>query len=466
MFIRRASRPLRNLQYVTQKYSKETASHSYVLDQIKDLAPAISHQTNFVTDRAQGSYIYDDANNEKYLDFTCGIGVTNTGHCHPKVVKAIQDQAGKLLHGQVNIVNHAPMGTLIGKLKEKVIFDKKLDTFFFANSGAEAVENAIKMAKHYTKRTNVIVFQGSFHGRTVATMSLTTSKIIYRVGQQPLMSGVHVAPFPYCHHCVCNSKPSHTCGDRIESDCCMDPIKHLKTLFKQQTSPQETAAILIEPVLGEGGYVPAPKKFMQELRSICDEHGIVFIADEVQTGFGRTGKYFAMEHSGVVPDLLVMAKGIASGLPLSGVVGNKKFMEKSPVGSLGGTYGGNALACAAACGTIDAIEEEGMLENATKMGEYLRGRLNEIKKKHPSLVGDVRGEGLMLAVEFKSEDVGYGFSSAVAKNALKHKLLLLTTSIYETLRIIPPINVSKEEVDIAVDILDKCIEEAKADIKL
>ncbi len=294
-------------------------------DSLSHLSPVWTRIFPIEVDHGEGCYLYD-VNGNAYLDFTCGIGVTNTGHCHPRVVEAIRKQAGLLLHGQANIVHHRPMLELVQELR--TIVPAALDGFFFTNSGAEAVEGGVKLARHATGRTNVIVFQGSFHGRTVGTMSLTTSKTIYRVGYQPLMPGVFVAPYPYAYRYGWN--------DELTTQWCLNELEHL---LVTQTAPQETAAILIEPVLGEGGYVVPPADFLKGVRSICDQHGILLIADEVQSGFGRTGKWFAHEHFGVTPDIMVVAKGIASGLPLAGVFSRLELMNKWMVGSHGGTYG-------------------------------------------------------------------------------------------------------------------------------
>src|SRR5688572_24835955 len=297
------------------------------------MAPVWTRIFNFVADRAEGSYIYTD-DGRKLLDFTCGIGVTNTGHCHPKVVEAIREQAGLFLHAQANIVIHKPMLQLIEELRKVV--PAELDSFFFANSGAEALENAVKIAKVATGRPNVIVFNGSFHGRTHATMALTTSKTIYRTGFGPLPAGIYVSPFPYAFHM-----------NMSEEEASQYALEQLEYLLASQTAPKETAAILIETILGEGGYIAPPKSFMKGLREICDKYGIMLILDEVQSGFGRTGKWFAFEHYDILPDIMTVAKGIASGMPLSGVFTRTDIMKKLETGSIGGTYGGNAIACAA-----------------------------------------------------------------------------------------------------------------------
>jgi 4-aminobutyrate aminotransferase len=401
-----------------------------------------------------GSYLYNDELGKKYLDFTCGIGVTNTGHCHPKVVKAIQEQATKLLHGQMNIVLHKPMYSLMQKwVQKKVMPHDSLNTFFFANSGSEAVEASIKLARHATGKKNVIVMQGGFHGRTIGCMSLTTSKTIYSFKFGPLMPGVFVTPFPYCYHCKSSEKPGKGAGG-----CCLNPIEDLELLLKQQTAPEDTAAIIIEPVLGEGGYVPAPPEFLKKLREVCYKHDILLIVDEVQSGYGRTGKMFAIEYSGVRPDILVMAKGIANGLPLSAIAANKSLFQNSPPGTMGGTYGGNAVAMAAANATLDVILEENVLDNVNKRGKQFKDGLLNLQKKYPKLIGDVRGLGLMIGVELIGP---YGTASQVSKACLDQDFLVLTTSVFETLRMIPPLTVSDQEVNIALEILDKAFEKVQ-----
>jgi 4-aminobutyrate aminotransferase len=396
-------------------------------------------------ERAEGCYIYD-VNGSQWLDFTCGIGVTNTGHCHPKVVEAIRNQAGLLLHGQVNIMIHKPMLELIAELRGLV--PDSIDGYFFTNSGAEAVEGAIKLARHATGRTNVIVFQGSFHGRTVGTMSLTTSKTVYRAGYQPLMPGVFVAPYPYAYR--------YGWSEEQATQFCLE---ELEFLLISQTAPQETAAILIEPVLGEGGYVVPPVAFLQGLRAICDRHGILLITDEVQSGFGRTGKWFAFEHFGIVPDIMTVAKGIASGLPLSGVFSRLELMKKWQAGTHGGTFGGNALACAAGVATIQAMREENMLENARWRGEQLISHLKHLQMEFP-VIGDVRGLGLMVATEFRTLDhqPDKATTKAVVHACEERKMLLLTCGSYDNvIRWIPPLIVNEQQVEDAVGIFTQAL---------
>ncbi len=407
------------------------------------ISPVWSRSAAVVADHGEGVYLVDK-DGRRYMDFTSGIGVTNTGHAHPKVVQAIQAQASKILHAQANIVYHEPMIQLTEELSQVV--PAKLDTFFFSNSGAEAVEAAVKLARAATGKPNIIVFQGSFHGRTHATMAMTTSKTIYRAGYQPLVPGIFVAPFPYAY--------AYGWDEETTVDFC---IKELKRLLKMQTAPSETAAIVIEPELGEGGYVPAPHRFMQKLRQLCDESGILLVADEVQTGFGRAGRWFASEHSGVTPDILIMAKGLASGMPLSGIAAPRELMDKWPPGSHGGTYGGNAVSCAAAVATIQVLREEKLIENAANMGLVLTTGLRKLQEEHPE-IGDVRGWGLMVASEFTTPDgEPWGErATAVAKACHEHNLMLLTCGAYgNVIRWIPPLVVNQSQIQEALQIFSE-----------
>jgi 4-aminobutyrate aminotransferase len=416
-------------------------------DSINHLSPVWTRIFPIEADHAEGCYIYDVHGNT-YLDFTCGIGVTNTGHCHPRVVEAIQKQAGLLIHGQANIVYHKPMLELVNELR--MIVPAPIDGFFFTNSGAEAIEGAIKLARHATGRTNIVVFQGSFHGRTIGTMSLTTSKTVYRVGYQPLMPGVFVAPYPYAYR-----------YDWSEESTCKWCLEELEYLLTTQTAPQETAAILIEPVLGEGGYVVPPANFLKGVRSLCDQYGILLILDEVQSGFGRTGKWFAHEHFGVIPDIMTVAKGIASGLPLSGVFSRLELMNKWMPGTHGGTFGGNAVACAAGVATIQAMREEDMLGNARARGAQLISQLRRLKVNYP-VMGDVRGLGLMIGVEFRGSDhkPDKPTAKAIIHACEERQLLLLTCGPYDNvIRWIPPLIVSEQQISDAVAIFSDALKQ-------
>ena len=418
-------------------------------DNFPHMTPAWSRIFNFVADRAEGAYIYTD-DGKRLLDFTSGIGVTNTGHCHPKVVEAIREQAGLFLHAQTNIVIHKPMLQLIEELRK--IVPPSIDSFYFANSGAEALENAVKIARVATGRPNVIVFNGSFHGRTHATMALTTSKTIYRTGFAPLPSGVYVTPFPYAFNL-----------HMTEEQASQYALERLEYLLASQTAPKETAAILIESVLGEGGYVVPPVSFMKGLREICDKHGIMLIFDEVQSGFGRTGKWFALEHFGVTPDIITAAKGIASGMPLSAVFSRTEIMKKVETGSIGGTYGGNAIACAAGVATIRAMREDGMLENAAERGIQLMTGLHKLQEEYPQ-IGDVRGKGLMVGTEFVVDGTqakAKPLVKEIINRAESKGMLLLSCGTYDnTLRWIPPLNVTSEQINDGLKIFGEALKES------
>jgi 4-aminobutyrate aminotransferase len=433
-----------------------------LLDNKEFLSPVWARYTDIMVERGEGACLYA-ADGRSYLDFTCGIGVTNTGHCHPRVVEAIREQAGLLLHGQANIVYHRPLLELVGALREVV--NPALDSFFFSNSGAEAVEASIKLARQATGRTDVIAFSGGFHGRTAGAMALTSSKGKYRGGYAPLPAGVHIAPYAYCYQCaVARAAGKDTAALSLaapgEPGCCGEPLRQLRHMLQTETVPEDIAAILVEPVQGEGGYIVPPASFIQGLRAICDEHGILLIADEVQSGFGRTGRFFAMEHFGATPDIMTIAKGIASGLPLSGVAARREVMAKWHPGSHGGTYGGNAVACAAAVATIRAIQEDRMVENAARLGDILKSALVDVKRRH-SAIGDVRGLGLMVGVELMREDGApdAALTKRVLAGCRERGLLLLNCGPYDNVvRFIPPLVVDEGQVRRAVQIFEETLE--------
>ena len=434
----------------------------------ENLSPVWARAFDISIDHGEGIYLYDKSG-RRYMDFTCGIGVTNTGHAHPRIVRAIQEQAARILHGQIGIGTADKVLELTDELMS--VCPPELDTFFFSNSGAEAVEAAVKLAKQATGRTNIIVFEGSFHGRTHLTMAMTMSKTSYRLKYQPLPSGVFAAPYAHCYHCpVARRKMSEAdraalsaaCpadGDR----CCGYAPDAVRFLLKTQTAPQETAAIVVEPVLGEGGYVVPPAAFLRALRQICDEHGILLIFDEVQTGFGRTGKFFALEHFGVTPDILVMAKGLASGMPLSCVAARREIMRKWSPGSHGGTYGPNLVSAAAAVETIRVMKQEQLPENSLARGAQLMQGLRALQKDFP-IIGDVRGLGCMVATEFVDADTrepSKPLTQQIVKYCADHDLLLLTCGSYENvIRWIPPLVVNEQQIDEALSIFAAALDQA------
>lgn len=409
------------------------------------LSPLLKQATPVTIDHALGSEIFDVDGN-RHLDFTAGIGVVSTGHCHPKVVAAAQEQIGKLIHGQYTTVMHKPLLELVERLDG--VLPEHLDSLFFANSGSEALEASLRLSRQATGRPNVIVFHGGFHGRTVATATMTTSGTRFSAGFSPLMGGVHVAPFPNAYRYGWS-----------EEEATAFALKELDFILATLTSPQETAAFIVEPVLGEGGYVPGNTAFFQGLRERADKHGILLVMDEVQTGFGRTGKMFGHQHFDVQPDIITLAKGIASGFPISGIAASQELMSKAWPGSQGGTYGANAVACAAAVATLDVIEEEGLVANSAERGTQL---LEGARAAAIDGIGDVRGLGLLVGSEFTAAD-GTPDTARAAKAqqlAATKGLLLLTCGAHmNTVRMIPPLVVTAEQVDEALDIWGKVLAE-------
>lgn len=398
--------------------------------------------TDLVVDHGEGSWLITTGG-ERYLDYTSGIGVTNTGHAHPRVVAAVAAQAAKLLHGQQNIVHHEPGLRLHAELARRA---PALDWgAFLCNSGAEAVEAAVKLARVATGRPVIVAFRGGFHGRTAQTMALTSSRITIRGDFEPLPGSVYHAPYP---------DPFRGGGDGQALRA--DWEQGMEALFAQLVDPRRVAAFVIEPIIGEGGYLVPPSWFLPRLRELADAHGILLVADEVQTGFGRTGCFWAVEHWSVTPDILVMAKGIASGLPLAGILAPRETLERWAPGAHGGTYGGNVVACAAALATLEVIEDEGLVANARVRGEQLLDGLRRAASEHPH-VGDVRGLGLMAALEFVDPDAADPRTpdAAIAKRvlgeALARKLILLSAGSFgQVVRFIPPLVTTAGEVEQAV----------------
>jgi len=410
------------------------------------IARGVGRLTQYTFTEGKGSYLFTKEG-KKFLDFTSGIGVTNLGHCHPAVTKRAQEQCGKITHLQVNIGYHEPYLQLIEKLIPKMPH-KSLDTFFFWNSGSEAVEAAVKLARHATGRQNIVVMQGSYHGRTMGTMAMTRSKTIYGEGYGPLMPGVFATPFPYDTQCKLPEGTNLT-------DFCIDQFE---MLLQQQTAPRDTAAVIIEPVLGEGGYVAPPADFLPRMQKICNSHGILLILDEVQSGFGRTGKYFATSYFDVIPDIMVMAKGIANGFPLSGIVSRKELMDKQAPGSMGGTYAGNAVACAAGIACAEVMDDEKILENVQARSNEMFSMLKRLQQEAATskYIKDVRGLGLMIGLEFKASAK---IAGQVQAKCMEKGLLILTTSIFDTLRFIPPLTISQTEMAEGCAIIKQSIEE-------
>ncbi len=410
-------------------------------------AKVLARTTKVFVDRGEGSYLYSP-DGHRYLDFVMGIASVNTGHGHPRVVEAAKAQIDKVVHPSASAVSYGPNIELCAKLAE--ITPGALDVTFLANSGAEAVEGGLKLAKYVTGRPIVLAFQGGFHGRTLGAVSVTTSKVHYRERYEPLAASTYFAPFPHPYRCPLGHAPEH---------CVEQCLAFLKLQFERVIDPHSVAAVLIEPVQGEGGYIPADFHFLRELRALCDQYGIMLIFDEVQSGFGRTGKWWGGEHSGVVPDIQVMAKGIASGFPLSAVSSRREIMDQWSVGAHGSTFGGNPVSCAAACATIDVIRDEGLIENAARMGERLRDSLRGLQADQP-MIGEVRGLGLMTAAEFVHEDGSPNgeAAEAVREHALEQGLLLLTCGLRDhVVRFIPALNIDRADLDRGFEIFAEAV---------
>jgi 4-aminobutyrate aminotransferase len=428
----------------------------------KHVTPALGRVHDHIIVKGAGTKVWDEEDKE-YIDFTAGIGVTNLGHSHPAVTAAVINQVQQVSHVQCSIAYSVPYLQLIENLVP-IMPDKSLDTFFFWNSGAEAIEFALKLVKRATQRPNIICMQGGYHGRTFAASSITRSKTVYTLGSQT-MGGVYAAPFPYWHSL--GVSPDTPEEELVE----MAKIQ-LELLVKQQVAPSDVAAIFCEPVIGEGGYVPAPASWLRFLREFCDKHGMLLVIDEVQTGFGRTGKMWASEHvEGFTPDVMTFAKGLANGFPLSGVVSRREIMEKQEPGTIGGTYAGNAIACAAAVAVTEVFKTQPILENVNARSAQLFDTLNALKAspKTSNLIADVRGKGLMVAMEFRTDDaltrkgvtgaIPKDIGKRVQKKIIDQGIFVLTTSCFDTIRFIPPLVVTEEEMATACKAITQAVEE-------
>jgi 4-aminobutyrate aminotransferase len=429
-----------------------TMERSDWLELRSGVAPVWARYTDLVVERGSGSWV-ETIDGERYLDYTCGIGVTNTGHAHPRVAAAIAEQAGKIIHAQQNILYHKPGLELHQRLPRTFpgLRDGEEAGLFLSNSGAEAIEAAVKLAKYATRRPAIIAFRGGFHGRTHGTMALTSSAIKNRGHFEPLLGGVQFAPYPYALRNPTGRDPDAALAHSLAG---------IEELFATLVYPDDVAAFLVEPILGEGGYVVPPDGFLPALREIADRHGILLIADEVQSGMGRTGRMWATDWYDARPDILVVAKGIASGMPLSGIMARRELLNRFGPGSHGGTYGGNAVACAAAVATLDVIESEGLLANAARQGQRLLAGIREAAEGH-ACVAEVRGRGLMIGIEFAQEpelaprpDLAKG----VLHEAFDRKLLLLSCGTYgQVVRVIPPLVTTDDEVETAIGVIGESL---------
>ena len=411
------------------------------------ISPSYPRVAPFVIDHGKGAEVWDVDGN-RYLDFVAGIAVAATGHSHPKVVEAIQKQAEKFIH--ISSDYYHPLWVELGEKLSQIAPFSEPALAFMTNSGAESVEAAIKLARHHTGRSSFIGFLGAFHGRTMGALAFTASKPVYRHGFFPLMNGVVHAPYPDPYRPVLQSRPGEDYGETV--------VRFIEEqILGRLLPPEDVAGILVEPIQGEGGYIVPPPSFLPALRELCDRHGILLIADEVQSGVGRTGKWWAIEHFGVEPDIVCIAKGIASGVPMGAIVARKSVMTW-PEGAHGNTYGGNPIACAASLATLELVEKEYM-RNAAEVGQYTLEALEEIQARHPA-IGQVRGKGLMIGVDLvkdrETREPAHDLRERVVEKAFERGLLLMGCGP-STLRIAPSLSISRSEIDEGLMIFEEAL---------
>ncbi|MEI8356585.1 MAG: aspartate aminotransferase family protein [Deltaproteobacteria bacterium] len=420
-----------------------TAGSTLLERSARVITPALHIYYPITIASAKGIYVRTSSG-QTYIDFTSGLAALNLGHNHPRVLEAVRSQLLNFVHTGGIYLNE----TTVSAAEQLVsITQQGLDMLFYSNSGAEAVEGALKLARYVSGRQGIISFIGAFHGRTFGALSVTSSSALYREKYHPLLPSVYHVPYPYCFRCPFNCRPE---------SCTLSCLTSLNNTFEHLISPGEVAAIIIEPVLGEGGYFPAPNSFLLALRELCTKEGIMLIFDEVQSGMGRTGRWFAAEHHGVAPDILVLAKGIASGFPLSAVVSRSELMRRWPEGAHGTTFGGNPVSCAASIATIEVIREEGLLEKSSLIGTAAIARLGELANAHP-LIGSVRGYGYMIGIELV-DSLGKPDTEACRKvldYCLSKGLILISCGVERNIiRFIPPLIATEDEVNLALDILE------------
>jgi len=415
------------------------------------VSPSYTRDYPLVAKSGSGAMV-EDVDGNTFLDFAAGIAVVATGHCHPQVVAAIQKQAAELIHMSCTDFYYEGTVELAEKLGS-IAPGKDPKRVYFGNSGTEAIEAAMKLARYHTKRDKFVAFHGCFHGRTFGSLSLTASKAVQRKHFGGLLAGVFHTPYPNTYRGAYGVRPEYATADALA---------HIENeLFKRLVDPEEVAAIFIEPIQGEGGYLPAPADFLQGLERLCRKHGILLVADEVQSGMGRTGKWWAVDHAGIVPDMICTAKGIASGMPLSAVIANAKVMDWKP-GAHASTFGGNPVSIAAALATIEILEREA-IANAARMGEFIFRQTAGWRERHKS-VGDIRGKGLMIGIEFvrdrKTKEKAPELRDHVLQAAF-HKGLLVLGAGENSLRLAPPLVIDEEQAEFALRTLDECISEAE-----
>jgi 4-aminobutyrate aminotransferase len=418
-------------------------------ESFKHFTPALAKATQLVFERGEGPYLYT-VDGKKYLDYVSGIAVNSLGHCHPKIVAAIKNQAEKLIHGSFNLGYYPTAVDFAAKLAKHTPGD--LDMFFFSNSGAEAVEGTLKLARYKTKRVAYLGFRGSFHGRTYGALSMTSSTVGFRVGYEPLLPAVYHASYPYCYRCPYKQQ---------EETCSLECLGEIETMFKHTVHPSSVALVLFEPVQGEGGYIVPPQKYVKALAELCKDNDILLAFDEIQTGFGRTGHMFAANHFGITPDIMSLGKAIAGGMPLSAVASRKELMGDWPPGAHGGTFGANPVSCAAALASLEVYEEEDILGNCVTVGAYFKEKLLELQGRFPC-IGDVRGLGLMLAVEIVNSkgEPDAEATSAINKYCQENGLLFFTCGSYKNcVRFITPLNIPTSVVDEGLTIFESALQE-------
>ena len=412
------------------------------------ISPSYTRSYPLVAERGEGA-IVEDPDGNRFLDFAAGIAVVATGHCHPQVVKAIQEQAAKLIHMSGTDFYYENMVALAEKLASLVSAGGSPRRVYFGNSGTEAIEAAIKLTRYQSGRGQFVAFVGAFHGRTMGSLALTASKSTQQKGFFPVMPGAHHMPYAYCYRCPYGKEPD---------SCAVECVTAIETeLFRTSVAPQDVAAIFVEPIQGEGGYVVPPRKFFDELRRLADRHGILLVADEVQSGMGRTGKMFASEHFGLQPDVMALAKGIASGLPLGAMVARAKLMNWPP-GAHASTFGGNPVAVAASLATIELLEQE-LVDNAARVGAHLMGRLRDLPQRFP-MVGDVRGLGLMIGIELVRDQATKERAGDLRDRAVQmcfERGLLVLGAGPNTIRLCPPLVITKDQADFAAQTIEECL---------
>lgn len=424
-------------------------TYAELVAQLGDLwAPSLAQDwPNLPADRAEGVYVIGQ-DGKRYLDFISGFGACNVGHNHPRVVAAARAQMEKMIHAPLGVI--APETTLRLAWELGQITPGHADMFFFGNSGAESIEAALKLARYVTGRRGIIAFLGGFHGRTLGATSVTTSKVKYRNGQGPFLPDVYYARFPYPYR---SSAPN-------EEACAQEALEDIERLFEHVIAPQEVAAFLVEPIQGEGGYIIPPKSWLPAVRALADKHEILLIVDEVQTGFGRTGEWFAAQALGVEPDIVCMAKSIAGGFPLGATAARRELMREWGAASHGTTFGGSPVSCAAALATLDVLREENLLENARRQGAYLKAALDELKAEAP-VIGDVRGIGLMCGVEFvrpETKEPNPEVVTRVLHAALEGGMILYPCGHWsQTIRLIPPLTITRAQLNAGLAIFRQAV---------